>query len=120
MTLKQKRELVFTFIDLGMGLYEAYLCSSCTIEETELLDTDENFQREVKTKYALMEVNLLRKHDTAIDIAALKGNASPIQWRLDKLNPKKYGSKEIEAIKDNISELNVNLIGVDVDKDSQS
>lgn len=77
-----------------MDFYESALCAECTYNEIELLQEDKEFQYRIKQKQALTEYELLEKHNTALELAYLSGNVSPIQWRLSKLNPGKYNSKD--------------------------
>lgn len=93
MDIDSKKEHIMRCIDLGMDFFKSCLSSGCTDEEIEKLELDESFQKQVEIKYSLAEYNLLMKHNTALEVAKMKGNATPIQWRLDKLNPKKYGNK---------------------------
>lgn len=93
MSLETKKEYILQCMDLGMDFLKACLCSDCTEEEIETLENDSSFQRDIDIKIAISEKNLLRKHNTALEIAKTKGNATPIQWRLSKLNPDKYENK---------------------------
>ena len=85
-----KKDHILRCIDLGMDFYRSCVCSACTEEEIDLLNKDEEFQKEIKERYALQEYNFLMKHNVALEVAKNKGNSKPIEWRLGILNPKKY------------------------------
>lgn len=93
MTLEQKKAHILRCVELGMDFYKCCICAACTEAEVDLLSKDEKFKKEVKEKYILEEYNLLLKHNAALEIAKMKGNAKPIEWRLGLLDPKKYGNK---------------------------
>ena len=112
MTIGMKKDHILRCTDLGMDFYRSCVCSACTEEEIDLLNKDEEFQKEIKERYALQEYNFLMKHNVALEIAKNKGNSKPIEWRLGILNPKKYGPKI-----DIKSESFVGVTSFDVDLD---
>lgn len=110
-----KKEHILRCVKLGMQLYKAQIYAQCTEEEIKLLDNDKNFLKQVEQQYALQEYELLLKHNNAIAIATEKGNASPIQWRLSKLNPNHYASKDKVIELKTPEALTVNLKGKGID-----
>ena len=114
MNLRNKKEHVLRCIRLGMDLYQAEILAECTVEEIEYLDKDEDFQLLVKQEAILEEYQLLEKHEIAMEIALSRGNTMAIQWKLEKLNPKKWGKeKEDESKKSPFEDeqLEINLVG---------
>jgi hypothetical protein len=111
MTLEQKKEHILRCIKLGMELYRAELVAECTDEEIMLIEKDEIFMKKIQQRYALQEYELLLKHNTALDLAKSRGNATPIQWRLSKLNPSKWDSKDKELKIKPPEAIQVNLTG---------
>jgi len=117
MTLNQKKEHILRCIKLGMGLYKAQLVSECTELEIVLLEEDKVFLKEIEQQYAISEYELLIKHNTAIDISKSRGNANPIQWKLSKLNPEQWASKDKETTLRVPEKIQINLIGKGIEND---
>ena len=92
MTIEQKKEHILRCIKLGMDNYSSYIVATCTTEEIDLLDKDELFQSLIEQQYKLAEYDLLKDHEIAMRTAINRGNANPVQWRLEKLNPDKWGN----------------------------
>jgi len=108
--IKQKKEHILRCIRLGMDLFSAALIAECTDEELETLENDPKFNKRIKIEYAIEEERLLNKHNTAIEEAVIKGNAHSVQWKLEKLNPGRWGNKESAKIPFE-GKVTVNLIG---------
>jgi len=82
-------------LDLGVGFHEACLASEMTEEEEDQLMEDEDFQRKLKRHYACLEIRLLKRHDEATAQAESRGTGmGALQWRLEKINPAKYSSRD--------------------------
>jgi hypothetical protein len=82
-------------LDLGVGFHEACLASEMTEEEEDQLMEDEYFQRKLHRHYAILEINLLKRHDEATKTAESRGTGmGALQWRLEKINPQKYSSRD--------------------------
>ncbi len=114
MDFENKKDHILRCIKLGLDLYQAEILSECTVEEIDKLDDDEHFQLLVQQEAILEEYELLEKHKTAMDLASSRGNTSAIQWKLEKLNPKKWGNdKEEEENKSPYGDekLEINLVG---------
>ena len=114
MDFGNKKEHILRCIKLGLDLYQAEILSECTVEEIETLDKDKHFQLLVRQEAILEEYELLEKHKRVIDDAVLRGNASALQWKLEKINPKRWGKeKESEEDKSPFSDekLEINLVG---------
>ena len=94
-----------------MELYKAELISECSEEEIELLDKDKDFLKQIDQQYALSEYELLTKHNIALDIAKNKGSTNPIQWKLSKLNPARWDSRDKETTLNIPESIKVNLVG---------
>jgi len=92
MTIEQKKEHVLRCVKLGMDSYSAYIVATCTVEEIALLDDDVYFQSLIEQQNKIAEYDLLKNHEVATRIAINRGNANPVQWRLEKLNPNKWGN----------------------------
>lgn len=94
MTLEHKKEIILEMIRLGMDFHTACLASELTEEEEDEVMEDELFQRIVSRDTALLEKELLERHDAASSIGESRGSCSGLQWKLEKVNPKRYGNKE--------------------------
>ena len=94
MTLDEKKTHVLRCIRLGMDFTTSSLVAECSEPELTALEEDIEFQRRISIEMALEEHRLLSKHNAVIEEAAIRGNGAPIQWRLEKLNPRRYGNKE--------------------------
>lgn len=117
MELKEKKQHIIRCIKLGMSLFKAQLISECTDEEITILNNDEIFLNRIEQQYAIEEYALLLKHNSAIEIARDKGNANPIQWRLAKLNPDDWDSKDKTIKLETPQAIQVNLKGRHVTSD---
>ena len=91
MELSQKINIIYDTIRLGMPLYDACILATCTDEEVEQIQADEEIQRKVKFIQKEEEMALLRDHQTARQIASGKGSTKGLEWMLEKLNPDRYG-----------------------------
>ena len=85
------------------------------------IDQDNNeyaFLNEAKDEALIEsgEYDLLIKHNTALEIAALRGTTNPIQWKLGKLNPKRWDSKESNIPISIPEHIQVNLVGKGVEE----
>jgi len=94
MNLKEKKEHILRCVRLGMDFFSSALIAECTDEELEKLEEDTDFQKRIKIENAIEEERLLIKHNTAIEEAVIKGNASAVQWKLEKINSNRWGNKE--------------------------
>lgn len=99
MTLEQKKEHSLRCIKLGMDIADSLFIAECTDEEMDKLLEDEAYLNQVKLVQKLEEMALLKKHNIALQIGIQRGNTKPIEWRLGKLNARKWGPK-IEFIPD--------------------
>ena len=109
--LNQKIEHAIRCIKLGMTLEDSLFIAECTDDEMETLYDDEAFLRKVKLHQKLEEMDLLKQHNIAMEIATSRGNTKPIEWKLGIMNNKRWGSKlqvEGDFIPHN---LNINLVG---------
>lgn len=120
MTFEQKKEHILRCVRLGMELYQAALMSACTPDEITILENDIEFKQKIEVQHALEEYDLLQKHNVAIETASFKGNASPIQWKLSRINKNRWDNgKESDTTSSiNPSELTINLIGKGTDEDT--
>jgi hypothetical protein len=91
-----KKDIIINAIQLGMSLYKAAVIAELNSDEIAALEGDETFQAEIEAHQAIQEKQLLERFNTAMEIAAEKGNTSPIQWMLSKINPEKWGEKKQE------------------------
>jgi len=94
MTFQAKKEQIFRFFRLGIEIYQAEILAGCSVEEIELLDNDEHFKLQLQEEEILEEYELLEKHQDGMNIALKRGNTSAVQWKLEKLNPNKWGSQK--------------------------
>lgn len=116
MTLDDRKDHVLRFVKLGLDLYSSMLLSECTDEEIESLENDKSFLRDVEICNIIAEKELLEKYDIAMEIASSRGNTNPIQWRLSKLNPDRWGTRTDLSDSDVLIPANIVLRGGKVDK----
>lgn len=114
MDLNSKKENILRCVKLGMHFYQAALVAECSEEEIEEIERDELFKRKVSSHHAFEEYRLLQKHNTAIEEAVLRGNAAAIQWKLERLNPERWGNKETVRA-DHDVHVEVSLVGKNPD-----
>ena len=117
MNLIKKKEHILRCVRLGMELFRAELVAECTEKEIEKLEEDEEFRQQVEQHYALEEYNLLVKHNNAMNVAIMTGRTSAIQWKLERLNPRRWSSGEDDSSKSKPLKLQVNLVGVSAEKE---
>ncbi|NIU83386.1 MAG: hypothetical protein GWN64_07885 [Candidatus Thorarchaeota archaeon] len=107
-----KKTLILNCIRLGMDFYTSCLSVSCSKEEIENLENDEQFQKAVEINTALLEKDLLEDHDKVIADCVDKGIASPLQWKLERVNPSKWGSRQKLDLGDKgaLGSLTINMV----------
>lgn len=110
MKLEEKKDHILRCMRLGMDFFSASLVAECTEKELDILDNDKYFQRRLLIEHALEEERLLKKHNDAIEEAVIRGRANSIQWKLERLNPKRWGSKETTR-SELEPDITINLIG---------
>lgn len=109
--LDTKKDLIINCIKLGMDFYKSAICASCTKGEIEQLEKDEQFQNIIEVHKAIVEKELLVDHQSIIEDAVLKGNAAPLQWKLERLNPGQWGNRtKIDVDKTSATPVNINFI----------
>ena len=96
MNMSDKKGSVLRLIKLGMEVFRAELVVGCTESEIEELENDIEFIRRIKAHEAISEKELLDKLEDAIDVAVDKGSSAAIQWKLERLNPNRWASKELD------------------------
>lgn len=110
MDMKDKKEHILRLIKLGMTLYKASLIMECDDEEIKSMEEDEQFIRTIAAHEAIGEKELLDKLEDAIDMGLDKGKSAAIQWKLERLHPERWGSKEVA--KENMNpNLTIELVG---------
>lgn len=97
MNNNQKKQVIFNCIDLGMDNHTAYLYASCTPDEIEELEGDETFQNQITAKVAALEYSLLQQHEQVIALAVERGQAAPLQWKLERVNPGRWGTSNKQS-----------------------
>jgi hypothetical protein len=96
MELNQKKELFLNIFVSGLDKDKCYILSDITEDEQKILENDKDFLLDMKRVECLEEQKLLEMHTKAIQIATDKGLTSGVEWRLSKINPRRWGNKEIE------------------------
>lgn len=96
-----------------MDLFQAEILAECTEEEMKQLEEDQEFQLHLKQEMILEEYELLEKHKDAMNTAISKGNTTAIQWKLERINPKKWARKEDPSGRSPFEDekLVINLVG---------
>jgi len=112
MTIDRKKEHILRCVKLGMDVFQAQLIAECSIKEIEKLDEDKDFQDAIELHNAISELELLEQHEAAILLQAERGTTSAIQWKLERINPKRWGKDEKKGI-DFPKNLHISLGGVD-------
>lgn len=91
MTLDDKKSQVYRLVRLGMGREEAELLAEFTIQEQEALDSDAAYLARVNIQKVIEERDLLVKLDDIIEQNTMRGTSSEIRWKLERINPQKWG-----------------------------
>ncbi len=112
MSLNEKRDRIIQCVKLGMEWLRAALVAECTEEEIDELENDANFMHKIQVNDAIEEVRLLEKHNDAISEAVVRGSATAVQWKLEHINPGRWGSKELYGLAaTNPTDIVINLVG---------
>lgn len=111
-----KKEHVLRCIKLGMSFIKATIIAECTEEEIESLKNNKEFILKMAQEEAVQEYELLEAHEFAMEAGKLKGSASAIQWKLERINPERWAHKEKEPAPI-AGAITVNLVGKGVNDD---
>lgn len=103
MTIEEKKIQVCRLLRLGMGQDEAELLAEFTLEEQEALIVDASYQNRCRVQKFIEERSLLIKLDDIIEQNALVGKSSEIRWKLERMNPSRWG-KTVSVVTPNISD----------------
>jgi hypothetical protein len=99
-----------------MELVQAELVAECSLEEIDEIESDPDFLREIKLHHAISEMELLEKHEEAMELQVEQGKTSAVQWKLERVNPRRWGKDDSKDMSPDLSNLNVNLKGKHPDK----
>lgn len=91
MDIESKKAQVYRLVKLGMDVYESQLLAGCTVEEIDAMSADDAFSARCSFLVMVKEKELLEKIDEIIEYNAGRGVSKEITWKLEKMNPKKYG-----------------------------
>ncbi|KKK58215.1 hypothetical protein LCGC14_3046690 [marine sediment metagenome] len=106
-----KKSLILECVRLGMDFYSAALAVSCSKEEIKTLENDEDFQYSVEVNNTLLEKDLLEDHNRVTEMCVDRGIAAPLQWKLERVNPGRWGGRtKIDLEKPIVGELTINNI----------
>jgi hypothetical protein len=112
----KKRDLILRCVKLGMEWYRAALIAECTEEELEFIESDPTLLRKFKAYEAIEEMRLLEKHEIAIEEGIYKGNASAVQWKLERINPDRWSAKaSASSTPVEFGNVAINLVGKNPD-----
>jgi tRNA U34 5-carboxymethylaminomethyl modifying enzyme MnmG/GidA len=91
LSLEDKKKEVYRLVRLNMTREEAELLADCTLDEQIELAADELYLAKCKFYVMYEEKMLMESIDRIIAENELKGVSTEIRWKLEKLNPAKYG-----------------------------
>lgn len=91
MHLDEKKAQVYRLVKLGMSRAEAELLAEISLEEQELLDADPMYVRRCELQRLIEERDLLVHLDDIAEDNAIKGVSTEIRWKLERLNPARWG-----------------------------
>lgn len=97
----KRKEQIIRCVKLGMDLKTAMYTVACTEEEMEQLTNDESFLHRVEVTKAILEMNLLEDHHDAMQLQLAEGKTTAVQWKLERLNPNKWGKTTADNNPDN-------------------
>jgi len=86
-----------------MSFDRAAIAAGLSIEETEILEDNEEFQREIEIAYACLERDLLERHRDAAEIQESRGGTHGSEWLLERLNPGRYSKTVNNNVNPNIT-----------------
>jgi len=88
MDFEDKKTFALQFVRLGIDPLRAMMQVDFTEEEMTLAKEDTEFQNNIDFEIRMEEIDLLKKLNTAMDVAVAKGNSQAVQWKLERLNKK--------------------------------
>jgi len=88
MNFEDKKIFALQFVRLGIDPLRAMLQVDFTDEEIQLAEEDPEFQKDIDFEVRMEEIELLKKLNTAMDIAVQRGNSTSVQWKLERINPR--------------------------------
>jgi hypothetical protein len=94
-SLAFKKDLILNSLSSGIPLERGFILAQCTPQEIDELQEDVEFQSMAQYTEVEREMELLGLHTSAMEEAARKGNATAIQWKLERLYPDRWGAKQI-------------------------
>lgn len=94
--IDHKKDMILNCINLGIEKERAFVLAQCSEKETEKLEKDQTFLKEIEIHEIMLEEQLLVEHEKALQFAIAKGNTRPIEWKLSKINPERWGTTKEE------------------------
>lgn len=91
MTLDEKKAHVYRLVKLGMSRDEAELLTGLSLEDQETLDRDPVYLANCRVQKLIEERDLLLHLDDIVEDNAIKGVSTEIRWKLERLNPQRWG-----------------------------
>lgn len=89
-----KKDYILQVVKTGITLEKAFILAEASENEIESLKLDKSFLRDLEVQAIIEEKRLLELFNDGMEIATSKGNTNPIQWRLSKLDPVRWGKGE--------------------------
>lgn len=111
-----KRDLILNCVNLGMEARRAYYAAELTQDEMDEMDKDEQFQRKIKAKEAILEKTLLEKLNVVINRNVEKGNSKELRYKLGAISPRWRAQTGAGAIGSG-GQINIFVKDYDVDQE---
>lgn len=89
----EKRELIYSCIRLGMEKEKAYIIACLSEKEIQETENNPELQERFRFYECEEERKLLAIYKREEDNIAKKGNLKPIQWKLERINPGRWGNR---------------------------
>lgn len=111
MNLDQKKEHVIRCVRLGMDLVSAALVAECTADELDEIESDETFIRLIDIYAAIEERDLIVKFNRAMEDELHSGKTHAVRWKLERVNPRRWGQRDSGGSPREVGRVTVNLKG---------
>lgn len=109
MVLSEKKAFVLKYIRLGMDALSAMICAECTDEEISSLDTDNDFQRQIKLVSKLEEMRMLEGFERARANNLSMNDTRDTRWMLEKINPDRFGAGFKKSSGKNVASIRIDF-----------
>lgn len=90
---QDRKDLTLRYIRLGMSRNDAFILARVPLDEQVEFERDPLFMEKCEVALLQEEYELLDTLDDIIADNAAKGTSTEIRWKLERINPKRWGKR---------------------------